>query len=438
MQRSFLLLVVCWCAGLLSVFATGNYSTTYVSLNRQDALLYAPDTLSAKSGVAVVVMHSDENYMGFVANAELARRGYTVLATAPSSGQIMEEKLRNVAACVEYLRRRSDIRKIVLLGHSGGATVMTAYQLLAEQGRKALEGKIYTDYSSLIDHLPPADGLLLMDANYGLSLMTLMSLDPDVTDESTGMVKERRFDLTQAEGYNPSGSSLFTDAFESAFSHAQQQRFSRIVTTAKNRLALIKEGKGRFADDEPLVIPGGNLMRFYNKLFPQDLRLLSHTRGVWPLIHKDGSVTVDTVRSVRAPMKAGAESSLFSASLNTSVRGFLSSVALSVSPDFKILEDGFEGVEWTSNLSTPIGNVTGIAVPTLVMGMTGSWEYLAAEYIYVHSVSQDKSIAFVEGASHMFSAAGDAEHYWQADYGDTLKNAFDYVDGWLSQDGRFF
>lgn len=63
MQRRFLLLVVCWCAGLLSVFATGNYFTTYVSLNRQDAFGYAPDTLSAKSGVAVVVMHSDENYM---------------------------------------------------------------------------------------------------------------------------------------------------------------------------------------------------------------------------------------------------------------------------------------------------------------------------------------------------------------------------------------
>lgn len=78
--KEFLLLVVCWCAGLLSVLATGNYSTTYVSLNRQDALLYAPDTLSAKSGVAVVVMHSDENYMGFVANAELARRGNRVLA----------------------------------------------------------------------------------------------------------------------------------------------------------------------------------------------------------------------------------------------------------------------------------------------------------------------------------------------------------------------
>ena len=63
MQRRFILLVVCWCAGLLSVFATGNYSTTYVSLNRQDAFRYASDTLSAKSGVAVVVMHSDENYM---------------------------------------------------------------------------------------------------------------------------------------------------------------------------------------------------------------------------------------------------------------------------------------------------------------------------------------------------------------------------------------
>lgn len=77
MQRRFLLLVGCWCAGLLSVFVTGNYSTTYVSLNRQDALLYAPDTLSAKSGVAVVVMHSDDNYM----------RLYSQHKTGPEWGQ---------------------------------------------------------------------------------------------------------------------------------------------------------------------------------------------------------------------------------------------------------------------------------------------------------------------------------------------------------------
>lgn len=436
MKRSFLLLVLCWSFSVL--FASeSEFTAEYVSFDRHDAVLYRPLQKSPKSSIGIIVMHSDENYMGFVANKELAARGYTVLATIPSKGQILENKLKDIRACVEYLHRLSYISKVVLLGHSGGATVMTAYQLMAEQGRKALDGKLYGDYSDAVNNLPPADGVLLLDANYGLSMMTLMSLDPDISDESSGYTESELYNLVKAEGYNPTGSSDFSQKFEFDFTHAQQQRFSRLISSAEQRLALLKKGNAHFCDDEVFVVPGGNLMRLYNKLFPQDLRLLSHTKGVWPLIKNDGSIIVDTVYSVRAPMKAGMESEMLSSALVTTVRGFLSSVALLVDSDFRILEDGFKGVHWNSNLSTPIGNVSGITVPILTMGMTGSWEYLAAEYIYHNSASTDKSIAFVEGASHMFVPAEDAERYRECSYGNALKNTFDYVDMWLSKEGRF-
>ena len=64
------------------------------------------------------------------------------------------------------------------------------------------------------------------------------------------------------------------------------------------------------------------------------------------------------------------------------------------------------------------------------MGLTGGYEYLAAEMIYNNTPSQDKSIAFVEGASHMFAPV-------DPKWGDTEKVLYDYMAKWLSQPGRF-
>ena len=117
------------------------YSARYVNLGHQSAVVYQPTMKSVKTGVGIVVMHSDEDYMGFLPNPELSKRGYTVIATVPTQSKVISEKLLNIKACVKYLRNQPDIKKVILLGHSGGATVMTAYQLVAEKGKAAFEGK---------------------------------------------------------------------------------------------------------------------------------------------------------------------------------------------------------------------------------------------------------------------------------------------------------
>ena len=72
---------------------------------------------------------------------------------------------------------------------------------------------------------------------------------------------------------------------------------------------------------------------------------------------------------------------------------------------------------------------------TLVMGMTGGWEFLADETIYKMSASADKHIAFVEGTSHRFTPAGEYETY-PGQFGNTMKLLHDYAADWLT-DGRF-
>lgn len=417
MMKKIPLLLVSCLSGLTALQAQNDYTAAYVDLGRQSGVLYQPVRETPKAGIGIIVMHSHQDYLNFIANAELAKRGYTVLATLPDQTELLENKLLNIKNAVDYLRSREDINRVLLLGHSGGATVMTAYEYLAENGRKGLEGKLFRDYSSRIDNLPEADGILLFDANPGLSTVMLNSLDPNVTDESTGF---------QAEG-------PYSYDNEREYMRGQQARYNRLVKSALERLQLIQAGKGRFADDEPLVIPGSNSIRFYNKLYSSNTSLLHHTKGVWPLIHADGSVTTDTVYSVRAPFRPSDRTELLSAAQSMTVRGFLSSFAMTVDDDYEVLPDGFRGIRFDSNLTSPIGNIEGIRIPSLFMGMTGSYEYLTSEAIYNHSPAKDKTLVFVEGAGHMFVADKQAEACNQADYGDTVKNMFDYADHWLEE-----
>lgn len=417
---------------------SNGYTTHYVKLDRKTSLLYKPATVSEKNAIGVVVMHSNDDYLGFPANSELSKRGYTVLATVPAEGDIMDEKLLNIKRAVEYLRNLPGIKKVLLLGHSGGATVMTAYQMLAEQGADVLKSKVFSDYNADLSNLPKADGMLLLDANYGNAVMRLISLDPNIHSTGKGIGNANTLDLASpANGYNADGVSHYSDAFVKKYIDAQAARLADLTKDAEQRLQLVKQGKGDYTEDEPFIVAGANQIRPFNKLFPQDLRLLSHTKKEWPLVHGDGSVTTEIVRSVRAPMRADAKSNDLSAAMVTTVRGFLSACAIRVTDKFMIREDGFEGIDWTSNINNPIGNSEGITVPVLMMGMTGSWEYLASEHIYNHIASKDKSMAFVEGASHMFFPDRDAEKFNNTKYGDTTTALFNYVDKWISSPGRF-
>ena len=50
---------------MVPVMAEGTtYSMEYEKLSHQSAVVYQPTTKTTKTGVGVVVMHSDEDYMG--------------------------------------------------------------------------------------------------------------------------------------------------------------------------------------------------------------------------------------------------------------------------------------------------------------------------------------------------------------------------------------
>ncbi|KAL5338944.1 hypothetical protein BJX70DRAFT_398145 [Aspergillus crustosus] len=282
----------------------------------------------AKARIAIPVMHLEQDYTTFYLCIELPVRG------------------------VQYLNDLADIDKVVLWGHSDGGAMMAAYQNAAENGASACNGtgKIYPCSSAMDNHLP-ANGVLLIDANSGLSTMTLLSLDLAKT-------------MNQP--------------------------------TAGPRPAQTTQPHSR-KDSCPASQPAGTA---------SSPPRITFTRR--PQNHKH-------------PIR------------------FLSTFAIRLTPDtFNITPTNITGIDWFSSQTATVGCTPGITKPLLTMKNTGHYEYLNAEKIYLAATgADDKSIAFVECARHTINTCEECEAYLGG-FGDTVKTAFGFMDGWLAGEGRGF
>ena len=430
---------------------------TYLGWDQTVSMLYEPRIRGDKSKIAVLLMHSDGNYLEFPPAIAVAQRGYTCLAAnVDDYRSSLDHKVWQTARMMDRLRALPGIEKVLILGHSGGATMMSAYQAVAENGTQVLRGaeKIIPfdvpGYGGSWEEAcangaagakerkyTPADGVLLLDANFGNGIMTLLSLDPSVTDEKAGRtdLRDPSLDLYNPEnGYNPAGCH-YSEEFVRRFWRGQAERMNRLIDYCMERKEIIDRGEGLYEDDEPLAIPGGFLYAQCNKLFPQvPEKYFSHTKEAWPLIHKDGSVTNEIVHCLRG-MRPGAQTTgkLGQGTLTTTVKTFLKSYGVRGAEDYYYDETGVYGVDVDSSYSTTLGNVKHIRKPILAMGMTGSYEYIAAEHIARRATScEDLTVAFVEGASHNITTEYGIEKT-PGQYGDTLQTCFDYVDDWIAE-----
>ena len=418
-----------------------NIQTKFVRIGRKvPGVLYEPADAAKRHPAAVLVMHSDEDYLTCPTGEELARRGHVVLCAnvEVKEGIIfhMHEKMHCVSAALTWLKDYPGVKKVILMGHSGGATLMSAYQAVAENGPRIFQGdEVIYPYPD-DEALPPADGIMLLDANWGNSVMQVFSLDPAVRWDDNGMDIDPEYDLFNPENGFRKGGSEYSPAFTEKFQKEQSRRNRRILSSAMERLSQIEAGKGLYEDDEPLSLAGAAQSFFCNKLFAQDPRLLSHTQDAWPQIYADGSIRTEVVHTVRHPENDISFTANFreGARLLT-VRTFLSSYAIRTEENFGYDASHVWGIDWTSAYSAPPGNMTHIKAPTLVMGMTGGWEFMAAETIYRMSAAEDKTIAFVRGASHKFKTAQHCESY-PGEFGDTMALLHDYAAAWLKA-GRF-
>ena len=408
--------------------------TTYHQLNHfVNILMWQPAEPDERAKTAVVTMHggySREMYHNMM--YELGRRGFCSIHSV-SAHSDFPSQMTDFKKVVDFAKSLPGIERVILMGQSRGASLMSAYQKVAENGISVYQGSERRLPFPDMEPLTPADGIMLLDANYGF--MQMLSMNPAMEKEGFATRMNPELDsLNPDNGYDPKGSH-YSEEFRKKFVRAQVERYRNLMDMAEERLRLIEKGEGHYKDNEPFYIPEAIGTLKSSKLFSLDTSLLSHTRGKWPLIHADCSVTTEVVRSVRVATADPERRGLYGSAWPTTVRDFLLS-EIKLEDDFGYDEDHFWGLDWESCFTCSTGNVKMISVPLLVMGMTGSYEYITAEFTYNNAKSADKSIAFTEGASHGFATAKETESY-PGQWGDTLKTTADYVAEWMMKEGRF-
>lgn len=396
--------------------------------------LYRPDAAQfAEPHVGVLVMHRNSNFLSHISTRELPARGFVVLAMNPRCDNNearcapWENNALDVKQGVEYLRELPGITKVVLLGHSGGGPTMSFYQAVAEQGVAFCQApEKLIKCSDDLAGLPPADGLILMDAHPGNGVNAVRSLNGAVTND-TDMLGRNAAPETDAaldpftaeNGYKDDGPSSYSDAFRTSYFAAQSARMNGLIDLALARLA---EAEANGQSDAPFIVPMGDDARILNG----DISIHHATEKPRKLLKDDGT-TVDgaPVESVRVPGLDAEDARSFGATMFLTVKSFLSVRAIRST-------DAMDGIDWcSSNNSTPC-NVEKISLPLLVTAMGGHYFIRDNEQIFDMAASSDKDFVVIEGATHD-GAPCKACETTEGQYANATRNLFDLMGSWINE-----
>ena len=158
----------------------------------------------------------------------------------------MERCAQDVGTAIRFLKERG-YEKIILLGFSGGGSLMTFYQAQAENltATHLPDGR---PSGLLPEHLPPADKLVLFGQHLGRSQTLRNVLDASLLDEQDLSKTDPALDV-----FNPQNGPPFSDDFIAKIRAGQVARMQRITDWVKTRLAELEAERGPDADEAFIV-----------------------------------------------------------------------------------------------------------------------------------------------------------------------------------------
>lgn len=189
---------------------------------------------SGSRHIAAIVMHPTSNFMGHYLISPLAERGIACLGlNSRYAGSdvvlLMERVIQDLGAGVRFLRKKG-YERIILIGNSGGAALVSFYQAQAENLTVT-----HTPSGDPIDlmpaDLPPADAIVLSAAHAGRSRLMAEWIDPSVIDERDPHATDPELDC-----YDRANGPPFSDEFLTRFRNAQIARRDRIEAWCHARL----------------------------------------------------------------------------------------------------------------------------------------------------------------------------------------------------------
>ncbi len=401
---------------------------------RVNMVLYRPDSGPAPH-IAFLIAHRTGNNLNNIACRELAKRGFDALCfnTRFVNNELAvqwENIALDVKAAVDYAHTIPGITKVILLGHSGGAPLMTYYQALAENGVSYCQGTDkLTQCGNNLAGLTPADGILLDEGHAGDGFQALTGINPSLAmvDGKPKLVDPSVDPFDPANGYNPDGASHYTQEFRTRYYAAQSKVMNAQIVRVRALQQAITEGEGRFTDNDIVLVPF-SAERGAARLSELDPTVPEYMSTSKPekLLKNDGTIVKEIVHSIEPahPDRIKTNRALETGAKILTVKSYLSTNAIKSA-------NSFDGVDWCSVNNSTMCAVQHIKAPTLIVAM-GAYHLLAdEERMFGKSAAADKDYIVIEGGTLAYTGCKDcgvpAENFSNA-----LKNNFDYVAKWAN------
>jgi hypothetical protein len=402
------------------------------------ALYYPDPALFPSPHIAFIFMHRNGNFLAHPGTSELSKRGFVVLGMNPRCDnnealcRPWENNALDVRSGVNFLRSLPGITKVLLVGHSGGGPTMSFYQAVAEKGVSfCQDANKLVKCANNFAGLPPADGIILLDAHPGNGVNALRSLNPAVTNDpavlnrnATPQINPRLDPFNPTNGFNPNGVSTYSDEFKRRYFKAQSERMNFLIDEALQRINQIEAGTYKYTDDDAFIVPRGDGAR----LMDGDLSIHHGTVQPRALLKDDGIIeTCCMVESVRVPALDPEDNREFgSGTIFLTARSFLSVRAIRSN-------DSMDDIDWcSSNNSTPC-NLQNVSTPLLVMAMGGGPFIRDGEIFFDMATSADKEFVVVEGATHGLGNCTEcAAFHNTGPYTNVPLNLWNYIANWAN------
>jgi len=426
---------------LVAVSGNAQSNPIYVPLGRVKGALYKPDAGPAPH-VGVVVTHRTGNYLNHPACTELSKRGFMVLCMNSrfdnNEIQVRWEQIAlDVQQAVTYLKKQPGITKVVLLAHSGGGPTFSFYQAVAEKGVSFCQDpKKLTQCGDDLAGLPPADGIVFIDAHPGLPTIILKGLNPSVTSEQNPLpasaIDPSLDPFNPANGYNPNGPSKYSEEFQKRYYAAQSRRMNALIDHALAIQKQIKEGRYGYSDNDIMLIPraggqGGGFGGEANLALLDPDNPMNKTKRPERVLKNDGSIVKEMASSVLPgdPKIAETNTSFEQGTKIFDLKSFLSANAIRST-------NSLDGADYCSSNNSTMCALRIISVPEVFVSAGASPLVSDVELEYDTSKSADKDYVVVEGATHGFTPCTACEKT-KGQYSNVVKNTYDYIAAWINK-----
>lgn len=187
-----------------------------------------------------------EHYLGELAAARgVGFLGWNTRFRGNETYFMLEHALIDIGVGVRWLREEAGVETVVLLGNSGGGSLMGAYQSQAvEPNLVPLPGMSIPEAAN---QLAPCDLYISLNAHPGRPEVLTAWMDPSVTDENDPTSVDPSLDMYDAANGPP-----YSKAFVERYRAAQVERNQRITAGAKTELERLAS-KGLF--DRVFTLP---------------------------------------------------------------------------------------------------------------------------------------------------------------------------------------